>query len=66
MADSTKKENKTGFFKSVSVEFKKIIWPTKESVLRQSVAVTAIAIVLGGLITVLDFLIQYGINFITQ
>ncbi len=65
MADS-KKENKTGFFKTVSAEFKKIVWPTKESVLRQSVAVTVIAVVLGGLITVFDFLIQYGVNFITQ
>lgn len=65
MADS-KKENKPGFFKTVSAEFKKIVWPAKESVFRQSVAVTIIAVVLGGLITVFDFLIQYGINFITQ
>ena len=65
MADSSK-ENKPGFFKTVSAEFKKIVWPSKESVVRQSVAVTVIAIVLGGLITVFDFLIQYGINFITQ
>lgn len=65
MADS-KKENKPGFFKTVSVEFKKIVWPSKESVLKQSVAVTAIAIVVGVLITVFDFLIQYGVNFITK
>ena len=65
MADS-KNENKTGFFKTVSAEFKKIVWPTRESVLKQSVAVTIIAVVLGGLITVFDFLIQYGVNFITQ
>ena len=66
MADSNKKESKPGFFKTVSVEFKKIVWPSKESVLRQSVAVTAIAIVVGILITVFDFLIQYGVNFITR
>ena len=66
MADSNKKENNPGFFKTVSVEFKKIVWPSKESVFRQSVAVTAIAIVVGILITVFDFLIQYGIKFITQ
>ena len=60
------KEKKTGFFKTVSAEFKKIVWPTKESVFKQSVAVTVIALVLGGLITIFDFLIQYGINFITQ
>lgn len=67
MADSKeKKDNKPGFFKTVSVEFKKIIWPSKETVFRQSVAVTATALVVGILITVFDFLIQYGINFITQ
>ena len=65
MADSNK-ENKPGFFTTVSAEFKKIIWPSKESVFKQSVAVTIIAVVLGGLITVFDFLIQYGVNFITQ
>ncbi len=65
MADSNK-ENKPGFFNTVSAEFKKIIWPSKESVFKQSVAVSIIAVVLGGLITVFDFLIQYGVNFITQ
>ncbi len=66
MADSNTKENKPGFFKTVAVEFKKIVWPSKEDVLRQSVAVTVIAIVVGILITIFDFLIQYGVNFITQ
>ncbi len=66
MADSNKKENKPGFFKRVSIEWKKIIWPSKEDVFRQSVAVTAIAIVVGILIAAFDFLIQYGVNFITQ
>lgn len=67
MGDSKeKKENKPGFFKTVSVEFKKIIWPSKESVFKQSVAVTAVAVVVGILVTVFDFLIQYGVNFITQ
>ena len=66
MGDSNNKESKPGFFKTVKVEFKKIVWPSKESVFRQSVAVTAIAIVVGILITVFDFLIQYGVNFITR
>jgi len=66
MADSNTKENKPGFFKTVAIEFKKIVWPSREDVLRQSVAVTAIAIVVGILITIFDFLIQYGVNFITQ
>ena len=66
MADSTKKESKPGFFKTVSVEFKKIVWPSKESVFRQSVAVTVVAIVVGILVVLFDFLIQYGVKFITM
>ncbi|MCQ2523013.1 MAG: preprotein translocase subunit SecE [Lachnospiraceae bacterium] len=66
MANSeNKKDNKPGFFKTVKAEWKKIIWPSRESVLKQSVAVTAVAVVVGILITIFDFFIQYGINFIT-
>lgn len=63
---ASKKENKPGFFKTVSAEFKKIVWPSKEQAVKQSIAVTAVAIVVGVIITIFDFLIQYGINFITQ
>ena len=65
MGDS-KKENKPGFFKTVQAEFKKIVWPSRESVFKQSLAVTGVCLVLGILITIFDFLIQYGVNFITQ
>ena len=62
MGDSEKKkENKPGFFKTVSVEFKKIVWPSKESVLKQSIAVTLVALVVGVVIVVVDFLLQYGL-----
>ena len=66
MAKTDNKEAKPNFFKTVSVEFKKIIWPTKESVLKQSLVVTAVALVVGVMVALFDFLIQYGVNFITQ
>lgn len=66
MSDSNTKEKKPGFFKTVKAEFKKIVWPSKESVFKQSVAVTLTAIVVGIIVTVFDFLIQYGVNFITK
>ena len=67
MGDSEKKkDNKPGFFKTVSVEFKKIVWPSKEDVFRQSIAVTLVALVVGVLVTLFDFLIQYGVDFITS
>jgi len=64
MADSNTKENKPGFFKTVAIEFKKIVWPSKEDVFRQSVAVTVCAIVVGVLIALFDYLIQHGVDFL--
>ena len=61
-----KKAKKPGFFKGVKSEFKKITWPDKNSTFKQSVAVVSISIVAGLLIAILDFVIQYGVDFITR
>lgn len=68
MADSTKKEktSKPNFIKGVQAEYKKIVWPDKESLVKQSVAVVCISVVLGVVIAVLDFVIQYGVDFMTS
>ena len=66
MADSAKTE-KTAvkFFDGVKAEFRKISWPDKDSLLKQSVAVVVISLVVGAIITILDFGLQYGVDFIT-
>ena len=68
MADSAKKEkaNKPNFCKGLKAEYKKIVWPDRNEVLKQSVAVVCISIVLGAIIAVLDFLMQYGVDFLTS
>ena len=68
MADSAKKEkaNKPSFFKGLKAEYKKIVWHDRNEVLKQSVAVVCISIVLGAIIAVLDFLMQYGVDFLTS
>ena len=43
-------------------KFKKIIWPSKESLTKESVAVIVTTIVLGGVVALLDLGIQYLIN----
>jgi len=62
------KTNKTpkNFWKGVKAEFKRISWPDKESLVKQSVAVVCVSIVLGVIITILDFFLQYGVDFITK
>ena len=67
-ADKTanKASGGTGFFKGVKAEFKKISWPDKDSLLKQSVAVVCISFVMGIAIAVLDFLMQYGVEVLTS
>lgn len=66
MADSAKTDKKAvRFFDGVKAEFKKINWPDKDSLLKQSVAVVVISLVVGAIIAVLDFGLQYGVDFIT-
>ena len=60
------KAKKTSFFKSLKQEFKKITWPDRESTFKQSVAVVAISVVVGVIIAILDYVIQYGVNLLTS
>lgn len=71
MADSAKKEakkdgKKDSFWKGVKAEFNKIAWPDKKETVKQSVAVLGVSVVLGLVITFLDTIIQFGINFLTN
>ena len=60
MGDSAEKQKRPSFFKGAKAEFKKISWPDRQSTLKQSVAVVAISVVVGVIIAVLDYFIQYG------
>ncbi|MBE5926082.1 MAG: preprotein translocase subunit SecE [Lachnospiraceae bacterium] len=57
---------KKSYFKGLKAEFKKIIWPDKASVGRQTTAVLIISVLLGVLIKILDIFIQYGVDFIAK
>ena len=67
MGDKAEKTTtKPSRFKGIKSEFKKITWPDKHSTFKQSVAVVAISVVVGVIIAVLDFVIQYGVNLLTS
>ena len=68
MGKTAEKKEKAGpsFFKGVKAEFKKIVWPDRQSTLKQSVAVVAISVVLGVIIAILDYIAKTGVNFITS
>ena len=55
---------KKSWFKGLKAEFKKITWPDKKSLARESAAVVASAVALGIIIKILDVIINYGIEFL--
>lgn len=61
-ANVTDKAPKKSWFKGLKSEFKKIIWPDKESLAKQSFAVVVITVVLGIVIALVDLAINFGIE----
>ena len=68
MGENTVKETapKKSWFKGLKAEFKKIIWPDKKTLVKETVAVIVCSVVLGGIIAIIDALLQYGIDFIVR
>ena len=69
MGENTVKETapkapKKSWFKGLKAEFKKIVWPDKKSLARESAAVVVSAVALGIIIKILDVIIDYGIQFL--
>ncbi len=57
---------KTSWFKGVKAEFKRISWPTKDTLTKETVAVVFISVLLGVIITVIDLIVRTGIEFIVR
>ena len=49
-------------FKSLKSEFKKITWPDRKSLVKQTIAVIVITVILGLIIAGVDAVFQVGIN----
>ena len=63
-AISNEKAPKKSWFKGLKAEFKKIVWPDKKSLARESAAVVASAVALGIIIKIIDVVINYGLEFL--
>ncbi len=66
MSEKSGKTQKRSWFKGLQAEFKKIVWPDKNALAKQTTAVVAVSVLLGALITVIDTLIKYGIDFLIR
>jgi len=58
------KSPKKSLLKGFKSEFAKIIWPDKDSLVKQTIAVVFVTVALGLLIALVDLIIKTGINII--
>ena len=60
------KTKKKSWFKGLRAEFKKITWPDRKTLVKQTIAVITCSVLLGAIIAIIDALIQYGIDFLVR
>ena len=67
MSETTvEKPKKKSWFKGLKAEFKKIIWPDKKTLVKQTVAVIVCSLFLGVLIWMVDVVLQNGIDLLVR
>ncbi|MBO6154745.1 MAG: preprotein translocase subunit SecE [Lachnospiraceae bacterium] len=62
----TEKKTMSQRFKALKNEFDKIIWPEPKDAGKQTVAVVATSVVIALIIVILDYVIQYGVDFLVN
>ncbi len=64
---SDKNSKKKGsWFSSLKTEFKRIVWPDKDTIIKETTAVVVSTIILGVIIALLDLGIKFGLDKIFQ
>ena len=61
----TKKQKKS-WFKGFKAEFKKIVWPDQKSLTKETAAVVIVSVVVGVIISVVDLIARFGIEFLVK
>ena len=62
MSENEKVVQKRSWFTELKSEFRKIIWPDKKSLFRQTVAVVIVSVILALVIAGIDYVVQYGLD----
>ena len=63
---ATENPQKKSFFKGLKSEFKKIVWPDKKTLTKETTAVVVISVILGIIISIIDLVIKFGFDKILQ
>ena len=67
MGETVKTKNqKKSWFKGLKAEFKKIVWPDQKSLTKETAAVVIVSVVVGVIISVVDLIARFGIEFLVK
>ena len=62
MIENEKVVQKRSWFAELKSEFRKIVWPDKKSLFRQTVAVVIVSVLLALVIAGIDYVVQFGLD----
>ena len=66
---TTKEKKNSGlqdFFKGLKTEYNKIIFPTRQDIIKETTATIVVSLLVGALIAVLDLIMKTGLGFIIR
>lgn len=66
MSDAKVKKQKLSWFKGLKAEFNRIIWPDQKSLTKETIAVLVVSVFLGLIISLVDFIVRFGIGFLIK
>ena len=68
MGEVSKKEKSRmqSWIDGMKAEFRKIIWPSKEDLAKQTGVVIVVSVIIGALIAIVDVVMQYGVDFLIK
>ena len=66
MSGKSEKTKKKSWFKGLQAEFRKVVWPDKNALVRQTTAVVSVSVLLGVIITIIDAIMKYGIDLLVR
>ncbi|MGN0166035.1 MAG: preprotein translocase subunit SecE [Lachnospiraceae bacterium] len=55
---------KASWWQGIKSEFKKIVWPDKMSLVKETIAVFVVTIILAIIIVLIDYVVKFGIDLI--
>lgn len=60
------KKQKKSWFKGLKAEFAKIIWPDQKTLTKETAAVVISSVVIGVVISIVDLVVRFGIEFLVK